>query len=54
MNEDNEEEAKPLIEKEKPKEGKEDLYITTTGLIVHSLAEGVAMGSSLFSKFLFF
>jgi len=28
-----------------------DLWVTTTGLVVHSLAEGVAMGASLYSKF---
>ena len=34
---------------EHPKKG---LWVTTTGLIVHSLAEGVAMGASLYSKLL--
>ena len=43
----------PLIEKagatdEHPDK---DLWVTTTGLVVHSLAEGVAMGASLYSKF---
>jgi len=43
------EEEQPLVEEEKSEE-KEDLYVTTTGLVVHSLAEGIAMGSSLYSK----
>lgn len=44
------EEEQPLVEEEKSEE-KEDLYVTTTGLVVHSLAEGIAMGSSLYIQF---
>ena len=45
----------PLIQKAESEAHDEhpskDLWVTTTGLVVHSLAEGVAMGASLYSKF---
>lgn len=30
--------------------GKENIFVTTVGLVLHSLADGTALGASLFCK----